>query len=283
LETVNSLSVYEDNFLFFLRRQNRNELYLFSMKNSDYNQDSNINNPIKFRSPENVEDIEIDEFIFNNNSEDFYIISGYSAYKNKKGLLLANEGYVTVERISKSPVIFSEDESGDYTIVEDDLYYLNFENNSKNIQFYNISNSDAEILTFQSNLSNIDYDVSSIELNYDPQNKKIFALLKSEKKNYLYTFIKTDGGYEDINSMLIENENTLPDIILVDNFQNNGEVLISFKDNSLTSYDQNLQFLNNYIIIEQNNGFLTINDALINDGRLYILDNNNNIFTAELQ
>ena len=282
---VKKFFVDGDNFLFFLSSGDNNELYLLNIKNIDIYPDSINNFPIKFRLPKNDKNLEIDEFIFDNYSDSFFIISGNSAYKSKKELLLSSEGSVDVEKVTELPLAILESDSGKYLIIGDDLYYFKYNDNLKIIEFKNISNSEiqgnsGEITAEVPNLS-----FSSMDLNFDFQNQKLFILLKSVNENYLYVFKKIDGGFEKLKVATLESKYGLPNEILINDIQSNGEILICLKDYSLNSYDVNLEILNHYVILEpnKNTAVLEIKDFFVNSGRLYLIDNSNNIFSTDLQ
>jgi hypothetical protein len=275
---VKKLFVDDDNFLFFLNSGDSNKLFFLNK--------TLTNNLLKkFNFPENNEDPRLDEFIFNNNSDSFFIISGNSVYKSKKEFLFLNESFVDTENVSGLFQAIPENELGKYLIIGDDLYYFNFDTTSKNIQFYNVSNSNTEVVPDILPFDNINYDILSMDLNFDFQNQKLYILLKSESENYLCVSNKTIDGFEKPNEELIDSKYPLPNKILINDIQEKCEVLIYFKDNSLNSYNENLVFLNHYVIsgLKENTAVLDIKDVFVNSGKLYLIDNSNNIFFTDLQ
>lgn len=274
---VGKFFVFEDKFLFFLSDNDSNRLFFL---NQTFQNESKI---INFQLPENSENIEADEFIFDNNSDNFYLISRNFIYRSNKGLLFLSDESVNIEKIGELPQILHENGLWKYVIIEDDLYIFNFDNTSKNLEFYNISNSGIEIMPEPLYLDIINSDVSSMDLNFNIQNRKLLILLKNESENYLYVFNKTDMGLEEFNKIPIDSY-ALPYKILINDNKNNGEVFIYFIDNSLSCYDENLGFLNHYIISEQdkNDKVLKVNDVFVNNGKLFVIDDLNNIFYGDL-
>ncbi|MBM3713085.1 MAG: Stp1/IreP family PP2C-type Ser/Thr phosphatase, partial [Actinobacteria bacterium] len=270
---VGKFFVFEDKFLFFLSDNDSNRLFFL---NQTFQNESKI---INFQLPENSENIEADEFIFDNNSDNFYLISRNFIYRSNKGLLFLSDESVNIEKIGELPQILHENGLWKYVIIEDDLYIFNFDNTSKNLEFYNISNSGIEIMPEPLYLDIINSDVSSMDLNFNIQNRKLLILLKNESENYLYVFNKTDMGLEEFNKIPIDSY-ALPYKILINDNKNNGEVFIYFIDNSLSCYDENLGFLNHYIISEQdkNDKVLKVNDVFVNNGKLFVIDDLNNIY-----
>ncbi|MHB8276972.1 MAG: Stp1/IreP family PP2C-type Ser/Thr phosphatase [Candidatus Humimicrobiaceae bacterium] len=289
--TVKKFFVYGNNFLLFLNGEKANELFLLKLKDSDidpnFDENTSTNSPpIKFIFPghdENskIENIKVDEFIFDNNSASFYIISGNSLYKSKKEVLFLSDGSVSVDKAGELPQAFLENELGKYLIIEDELYYFNYDQNLNNIQFYNISSKD--ITQGALSLESIKYDITSIDLNFDLQNQKLYVLLKSESENYLCIFNKNGREFKYLKAVLLENKYGLPNKILINDIQSNGEVFIYFKNKSLNSYNVNLEPTKHYVISEPvQNAVLEIEDALVNMGILYLRDNSNNIFSTDL-
>lgn len=293
LGVVKRFFVYENNFLLFLNRENTNELFLLKLKNVDIDPNSGKNTstkyvPIKFRLPENDVNLEISEFIFNNNSDSFFIISGNYAYKGNRKLLFLSEGSVNVEKVSDLSQVIPGNELGKYLVIGDYLYYFNFDNTLKNIQFYDISNSDTEITPSTIFLENINYNVSSMDVNFGIQNKKLYILLKSGNENYLYVLDKAVDGFGNLKVAPLESKYGLPNKILINDTQTNGGVLINFENQYLNSYDENLEFLNHYVFSvisepDKNIAVLEIKDVFVDSGKLYLIDNSNNIYSTDLQ
>jgi len=289
--TVKKFFVYGNNFLLFLNGEKANELFLLKLKDSDidpnFDENSSANSsPIKFIIPGYDENpiranLKVDEFIADNNSENFYIISDNVVYKNKKEALLSSESPVTVDIVRKLTQAFLENELGKYLIIEDELYYFNYDQNLNNIQFYNISSKDITQGTLS--LEGIKYDITSIDLNFDLRNQKLYVLLKGESENYLCTFNKNGREFKYLKAVLLENKYGLPNKILINDIQSNGEVFIYFKNKSLNSYNVNLEPTKHYVISEPvQNAVLEIEDVLVNMGILYLRDNSNNIFSTDL-
>ncbi|MHB8277102.1 MAG: Stp1/IreP family PP2C-type Ser/Thr phosphatase [Candidatus Humimicrobiaceae bacterium] len=285
---VKKFFVYGNNCLLFLNGEKANELFLLKLINADIDPNSGENTstnhlPIKFIIPGYDENSKIDEFISDNNSASFYITSGNSVYKNKKGALISGESPVTVDTVGELTQAFSENELGKYLIIEDELYYFNYDQNLNNIQFYNISNSDEGITQGALTLESINYDIASIDLNFDSINQKLYVLLKSESENYLLVFNKNGGEFAYFKAVSLESNYGLPKKILITDIQSNGEVLIYFKNNSLNSYNANLEPTKHYVISEPvQNTVPEIEDVLVNMGILYLRDNSNNIFSSDL-
>ena len=285
LGVVKNIFIYENNFLLFLNRENTNEPFLLNLKNVDIDPNSDKNNspnyfPIKIRLPENDE---IDEFIFDNYSESFYVISGNYAYKSKKKLLFSGQDFVNVEKVSELPQTFSEKELTKYLIIEDDLYYFHYDANPKIIEFKNISNSETQGNSGKIIIEVPDLNFSSMDLNFDLQNQKLFILLKSGNENYLCVSNKAVDGFENLKAEPLESKYALPDKILINDIQSNGEVFIHFQNNSLNSYDGDLNLINHYVILEPGkNAVLEFKDVFVDSGKLYLIDNSNNIFSTDL-
>lgn len=291
LGVIKKFFVYQSNFLIFLNRENSNELFLLKLKNADINPNSNENTsanhlPIKFIFPGNDEypiraNLKVDEFIADNNSENFYIISDNVVYKNKKEALISSESPVTVDIVRELTQDFPENELGKYLIIEGELYYFNYDQTLNNIQFYN--NSSKDITQGALSLEGIKYDITSIDLNFDLQNQKLYVLLKGESENYLCIFNKNGREFKYLKAVLLENKYGLPNKILINDIQSNGEVFIYFKNKSLNSYNVNLEPTKHYVISEPvQNVVLEIEDVLVNMGILYLRDNSNNIFSTGL-
>ena len=242
LETVKSSFFFEDNFSFFVSRKNLNELYLLSI-----DPDSIKNFPIKFRLPENDVNLEIGEFIFNNSSDSFFIISGNSAYKSIKELLFSSEGSVNVEKVSDIFQVIPENKLSKYLIIGDDLYYFKYDNDLKLIEFNNISNSEIQGNSGEITIEVPDLNFSSMDINFNIKNQKLYILLKSESENYLCVLDKTVGRFENLKVAPLESKYGLPNKILINDTQTISGVLINFEKQCLNSYDENLVFLNHYV------------------------------------
>ncbi|MCL4546828.1 MAG: Stp1/IreP family PP2C-type Ser/Thr phosphatase [Deltaproteobacteria bacterium] len=295
LGTVKKFFVYQNqnnfyNFLLLQDRENINKLFLLNLKNldsnSNYNNNSTSYSPIKFIAKENGENLKIDEFIFDNYSESFYVISDKIVYKNKKEALLSSESPITVYEVRKLTKYFPENELGKYLIVGEELYYFNYDQTLNNIQFYNNANSDNGITQGALKLDNINYDITSITsivLNFDPTNKRLYVLLKSKSENYLLAFNKKMEGFEYFNIITLDNKYGLPNKILINDIKNSGEVFIYFQNNSLDSYDEDLNLLNHYIISEPIKELaFESKDVFIYNGKLFLIDNSINIFSTDL-
>jgi len=276
-KNVKKLFTFNKNFLFLNKTDTNNVFFI--------NDNKSIISQINFKTVESEENIEINDFVFDSNSKKFYLISTNSVFEGAvenlfSGNIIVNV-YITIEKVFSENI--TDSNFTKYLIIEEHLYYFIYDSEKGQIEYYRISESNNELSPEIIELDTIENNISPVEIvdiSYDSLSKRLFILLKSGEGNYLCLYQKLGDEFIYQTSEDIVTDD--PQKILID-YQFSRGPLVYFNNNSIYAYDENLNFLENYVLDEDtDSGISEILDLYMDGSTIYFLDDNVNIFSTDL-
>ena len=274
---MKKLYIYNKNFL-FLNASDKNNIFFIN------NNNKNIKSLINFRTVDGEENIEINDIVFDSNSERFYLISTNYFFKGNVENLFSGNTVVDVDIATEKelPENIIEGNFAKYLIIEEQLYYFIFNIETGQVEYYRFAESNNELSTGIIKLEIAENTISPVkivDISYDSLNKRLFILVISDETNSLYIYQETNDGFEKKEGKDISTG--IPQKLLI-NSQDNSGPLVYFKDDGFYAYDYKLDILGHYFIDTDNNpGISGVKEACIDGSMLYILGENDIIFSYD--
>ncbi|GEM_PF-468448 len=287
-ENVKKFFVYNKNLYF----QTDEDLYNLFLINNTKNDIFKKNFKIEFTDKL----IEINELIFDKNSQKFYLLSNDYIYEGILNDLLSNSSKVLVKFLNKNiinyPNGYSEADFIKFLLVDNELYYFLFFRELNEFKYFKILGQTGELYAGIIKLDEIDEKEKNLEIKndiyvkdivYDSINKKLILLLKNSDKNILYFYNNNHGVFEFNNSQLIKISKYF-DILKILTNQNISDDLIFLCDNNkIYLYNIKNQIAYRCYELSFPNGkkYSEIIDVILDNSTLFFLLDNADVFSSE--